>query len=246
MRLNRFLARAGEGSRREVEQFILAGRVTVNGEVCRELATTVKPGKDTVTLDGAPLALPKQLYYKCYKPRGVVTTLDDPQKRESLGKLLKQSNIPPGVVPAGRLDQDSEGLLILTNDGDLLQRLTHPRHEVRKVYRVLMNRWPPERNLEKMRLGVKCKDYVARPLQVIRMGPQPSDDEHPTAGYWLEIVMVEGKKREIREMLGVLGYSVLRLVRIAHGAIRLGTLHPGEVRELDGVEMRKLIQGSDW
>jgi pseudouridine synthase len=240
MRLNRFLARSGIGSRREVEDMVLAGRVTVNGKVTRELATKVNPVEDKVTLDGEVVALPEPLYYKMYKPRGVVSTLDDPQRRKSLAEILRESGIPDGVVPAGRLDRESEGLLILTSDGDLLQRLTHPRYRVEKVYRVLTDRWPPEADLERLRMGVKCRDFVARPLRVSRMGPQPPDDEHPVAGYWLEIAMLEGKKREIREMLGVLKYRVLRLVRISHGPVRVGALRPGEIRKLECGELRAL------
>ena len=240
MRLNRFLARAGMGSRREVENFILGGRVTINGKAVMELATTVDPENDVVTLDGETISLPKPLYYKCYKPRGVVTTMDDPQNRKSLADILKQYKIPDGVVPAGRLDLDSEGLLILTSDGDLLQRLTHPRYEITKTYRALVDRWPTESDLENLRMGVQCKDFEARALAITRMGPQPPDEEHPSAGYWLEIVMGEGKKREIREMLAVLRYRILRLVRIAHGPINLGTLLPGKIRELEKWELDKL------
>jgi len=240
MRLNRYLARAGKGSRRDVEQYIIAGRVTINGKLCRELATTVHPGKDTVTLDGEVVLLPNLLYFKAYKPRGMVTTLDDPQGRESLEKLLGENSIPAGVVPAGRLDKESEGLLILTNDGDLLQRLVHPSYEVEKTYRVLLDRRPPEADLERLREGVQCEGYFARPVRVARMGPQPADGENPE-GYWLEIVMVEGRKREIREMLATLRYSVLRLVRISHGPIRVGDLRPGEVRPLSDAERQALL-----
>ena len=240
MRLNRYIARCGASSRREADVLIEAGRVMVNGNVCRDHSVTVAPGKDAVTLDGAPLVLPDLLYFKFYKPRGVVTTLDDPQGRESISELLKANDIPAGVVPAGRLDRDSEGLLILTNDGDALQRLTHPRHEAEKVYRVLIDRRPSETDLDKLRKGVKCEGYTAKARRVTRMGPQPPDDEHPAVGYWLEMVMGEGRKREIREMLGALGFRVLRLVRIAHGPINIGTLRLGEVRRLSDAETRSL------
>jgi 23S rRNA pseudouridine2605 synthase len=257
MRLNRYIARCGASSRREADVLIEAGRVMVNGGVCRDHSVTVAPGKDAVALDGAPLVLPDLLYFKFYKPRGVVTTLDDPQGRESISELLKANDIPAGVVPAGRLDRDSEGLLILTNDGDALQRLTHPRHEVEKVYRVLIDRRPSETDLDALRKGVKCEGYVAKARRIARMGPQPPDDEHPVrgrrqarfaqpvagtlyAGYWLEMVMGEGRKREIREMLGALGFRVLRLVRIAHGPITVGTLKPGEVRALNDEERNAL------
>lgn len=240
MRINRFIARCGKASRRDADKFILAGRVTINGEPCREFGVTIVPGVDVVTLDGERLELPSLLYYKCYKPGGVVSTLDDPQGRESIAGILRSGDIQSGVVPAGRLDLGSEGLLILTNDGDMLQKLTHPSHKVEKIYRVLTHRWPMESELAKLRRGVKCREYFAKALRVTRMGPQPKDREHPETGYWLEIVMGEGRKREIREMLKVIRASVLRLVRIQHGPIQVGTLKPGEIRELEEWERKSL------
>jgi 23S rRNA pseudouridine2605 synthase len=240
MRLNRFLARAGVASRRDSERYILAGRVSINGKVCRELATKVAPGIDNITVDGREIVLASLLYFKVYKPRGMVSTLDDPQHRESLGKLLQKMGIPDGVVSAGRLDKASEGLLILTNDGDLLQQLMHPSHDIEKVYRVLADRRPSEDDLLKLREGVQIDEYIATPVRVSRMGPQPADDENPEPGYWLEIVMQEGRKREIREMLSAIGYSVQRLVRIAHGPIKVGTLKPGEICEMSGDEIELL------
>jgi len=241
MRLNRYIARCGVASRRDSDSLITAGRVAVNGIVCQKLGTTVAPGIDVVTVDGEMIELPRLLYYKCYKPRGMVTTLDDPQKRSSLADLLKERGIPKGVAPAGRLDADSEGLLVLTNDGDLLQRLTHPGGEVEKVYRVLIDRWPMESDLERLRAGVRCGDFTARALRVTRMGPQPQDNEHPQTGYWVEMAMGEGHKREIREMMGAIKYRVLRLVRTAHGPIRTDTLKPGEIVELEDWEIRSLL-----
>jgi 23S rRNA pseudouridine2605 synthase len=240
MRLNRFLARAGIGSRRAVEEHITSGRVTVNGQVCRELATQVNPGIDVVTLDGKNVELPRLLYFKYYKPRGVVTTMDDPQGRRSLGQVLKENGIPPGVAAAGRLDMDSEGLLILTNDGDLLNFLMHPSHEIEKVYRVLIERRPSEADLERLRTGIECEDFSGQAKRVIRMGPQPEDVENAKSGYWLEIAMVEGRKREIREMMKAIGHSVIRLVRISHGPIIVSDLQPGEIRALSDYELQAL------
>jgi 23S rRNA pseudouridine2605 synthase len=235
MRINRYLARAGVASRRDVEIIILDGRISINSVICRELATRVTIGVDVVALDGQIVALPCLHYYKFYKPCGMVTTLNDPHERNSLGALLAQKQIAPGVVPAGRLDKDSEGLLILTNDGDLLQKLMHPSFEVQKIYRALIDRRPSESNLDRLREGVQCEDFVAKLDRVVRMGPQPVDDENPSSGYWLEIILHEGHKREIREMLKVTHYHVLRLVRIAQGPIEVGTLQPGELREISWV-----------
>ncbi|MFH1675951.1 MAG: pseudouridine synthase [bacterium] len=240
MRINRFLARAGIASRRDSEKLIESGRIAVNGETVRELATKIKVNEDIVTLDGNRINLITDLAFKFYKPRNMVCTLNDPQGRQSLGKFLESKEIPFGVVPAGRLDKDSEGLLILTNDGELLNRLIHPRYEVKKIYRVLIDRWPIESDLDTLRKGVKCAGFIAKPIFITRMGPQTRDDENPTVGYWLEFIMGEGKKREIREMMGVVKYGVLRLVRIKHGPISIGTLRPGEIRPLDDFEKSEL------
>jgi 23S rRNA pseudouridine2605 synthase len=240
MRLNRYLARAGVGSRRDVEVFITEGRVIINGKVIRELATVVHPETDTVLFDSKPIHLPQLVYYKYYKPRGVVSTIDDPHESNNIGELLKNKNIPAGVVPAGRLDKNSEGLLILTNDGDLLQRLMHPSHEVEKIYRVLIDRRPLETDLKRIRTGITVNDISYSTVRVTRMGPQPIDSDSPVSGYWLEIVMAEGKKREIREMLNAVHYPVLKLVRVQHGPVKLGKLNPGAIIELSETEKMKL------
>ncbi len=240
MRLNRYIARCGVASRREADQIIQACRVTVNGNLINILGTSVTPGTDVVTVDGEAIELPALLYYKYYKPVGIVTSLDDPHAERTLGDVLREKDIPDGVLPAGRLDKDSEGLLILTNDGDALQQLTHPSHEIEKVYRVLIDRWPREHELGKLRDGVKCREFTAMALRVLRMGPQPVDTENPVTGYWVEMVMGEGKKREIREMLDVVGFKALRLVRIAHGPVRVDRLKPSEIQELERDALKAL------
>jgi 23S rRNA pseudouridine2605 synthase len=239
MRLNRFLARAGLGSRRDVEKYIIDGRVRVNG-IVGGLTTTVKPGTDSVLLDSSPVELPPLVYFKYYKPRGVVSTLDDPHAPDNLGRVFIESGIPDGVVPVGRLDRESEGLILLTNDGELVNLLTHPSNEAGKTYRALIDRAPGESDLDRLRNGVDCGDFTGKAEKVSRMGPQPADRENPEAGYWLEIVMVEGRKREIRKMIAVAGYKVSRLVRIAHGPIRTGDLKPGEIKPLDEIEIGAL------
>jgi 23S rRNA pseudouridine2605 synthase len=241
MRLNRYIARCGAASRRDADKLIEGGRIAVNGNSILEPGTRITPGTDIVTLDGSKLELPGLVYYKCYKPIGVLTTLDDTHGRKSVLDLMEGYEIPNGVVPAGRLDKDSEGLLILTNDGDLVQRLTHPGYGVRKVYRVLINRRPNETDLDKIRSGVQCEEFFAKALKVTRLGPQPRDNEHPEPGYWLEMILGEGKKREIREMMKVTGYRVIRLVRISHGPIGCGALKPGEIKPLNDPELAKLL-----
>jgi len=240
LRINRYLAKCGIGSRREAEKYISSGRVTVNGQLCMEFSVTVQPGVDKVTLDGKALEVPGLYYYKCYKPTGILTTHDDPFFRRTIREMIRREHIPEGVTAAGRLDLDSEGLLVLTNDGDVIQRLTHPSFGVRKTYRVLIERWPMESDLKKLLAGVKCNEYTAKAEEVIRLGPQPRDIENPSHGYWLEIVLTEGKKREIREMLASLRYNVMRLVRIKHGPIELGTIQPGEIKVLEEWEENAL------
>jgi len=241
MRLNRYIARCGIASRREADVIIRACCVTVNGNLVNILGTSVTPGADVVTVNGEVIELPALHYYKYYKPVGVVSTLYDTHAEVTIGDVLRQSGIPDGVVQAGRLDRDSEGLLILTNDGDLLQRLTHPSHGTEKVYRVLIDRWPRVNDLRKLLQGVKCRDFVAHALRVTRLGPQPVDSKNPRAGYWIELVMGEGKKREIREMLDAIGFKVLRLVRTEHGPVKIGTLKPGEIREMDDWEFKGMV-----
>jgi 23S rRNA pseudouridine2605 synthase len=228
------------GSRRSVEEFITSGRVKVNGKVCRDLSTSVIPDEDKVTLDGKPVSLPKLLYYKYYKPRGVVSTIDDPHSQNSVGNFLRKRKIPAGVVPAGRLDKDSEGLLILSNDGDLLQRIGHPSHEVEKVYMVLLNKRPTEKDLYQLRRGIQCEDFMAKPKEIIRMGPQSIDEENPREGYWVKVILIEGHKREIREMMRGISYRILRLARISQGNVTSSDLEVGEIKPLTDKEIAGL------
>jgi 23S rRNA pseudouridine2605 synthase len=244
MRLNRYIARCGVTSRRDADLLIKAGRIIVNGKVTRNFSTKIKPGIDVVMFDDKILKLPELYYFKCYKPVGYVTTLDDTHGRRTIFDLMQEYGIPNGVVPAGRLDFDSEGLLILSNDGELIYKLTHPGSGVEKVYRVLLSKWISQIDLEDLVEGVKYEGYVARALRAARLGPQPGDGENPVPGYWIEIVMVEGRKREIREMLRVLGYNVLRLVRIKHGPVESGMLKPGEIQPLTNSELASLMMDS--
>jgi len=233
LRINRYIAKCGICSRREADKYITAGRVTINGAICMEFNAQVTSGVDTVTLDGKNLELPGLYYYKCFKPSGILTTHADPFFRRTIKELLRRERVPEGVTAAGRLDLDSEGLLVLTNDGDVIQHMTHPSFQVHKTYRVLIERWPLESDLKKLISGVKCNEYTAKAVAVRRFGPQPRDLENQSHGYWLEVVLTEGKKREIREMLASLRYNVLRLVRVKHGPIDIGTLKSGEVRVLE-------------
>jgi pseudouridine synthase len=229
-RLQRALARAGLGSRRACEEVIAAGRVEVNGRVAA-LGDRVDPERDEVRVDGRRISVdPAMRYLALHKPRGVTTTLRDPHAERDLRRLLPGG---PRVFPVGRLDRDTEGLLLLTNDGELAHRLAHPRHGVEKEYLAEVEGAPTDRQLARLRRGVALEDGVARPVAVRAAGR--------TGGRGaVRIVLAEGRKREVRRMLDAVGLPVRRLVRTRVGPIRLGRLRSGELRELDPAEVRAL------
>ena len=233
-RLQRALARAGLGSRRSCEGLIRDGRVTVNGEIAT-LGDRVDPARDRVEVDGSLLNVdPDARYYALNKPVGVVTTLADPQGRRDLTEFLPEG---PRVVPVGRLDRDSEGLLLLTNDGELANRLTHPRYGVEKEYLAEVDGAPTARRLARIRAGVVLEDGAARALEARAEG---SSGERGA----VRLVMGEGRKREVRRLLAAVGLPVRRLVRIRVGPVRLGRLKPGEIRALSSDEIRALSRAA--
>jgi 23S rRNA pseudouridine2605 synthase len=235
-RLQRALARAGFGSRRSCEELIAAGKVTLNGRVAT-LGDKLDPTKDTVLLDGASVNLdPDVKYYAAHKPVGVVTTMRDPQGRPDIRTLLPGDDVR--VFPVGRLDLESEGLLLLTNDGELANRLTHPRYGVEKEYLVEVMGRPTGRHLAALRAGVELEDGPAVP-SAVRIVDARGDKGQ------LAIVMTEGRKREVRRMLEAVQLPVGRLVRTRIGPITLGQLRAGEVRELTPEERRQLSRAAD-
>lgn len=233
-RLQRTLARAGFGSRRACEDLIRERRVTVNGRVAT-LGDRADPDTDAVTVDGSIVNLdPETRYLAFNKPAGVVTTMSDPEGRTDLTGFLPDG---PRVFPVGRLDQDTEGLLLVTNDGELANRLTHPRYGVEKEYLAEVDGTPNAKHLAKLRAGVELDDGPARVLQVrtvARSGERSA----------LRVVMGEGRKREVRRLLAAVGLPVQRLVRLRVGPVRLGRLRPGELRELSHAEVRALYRES--
>lgn len=229
-RLQKVLAAAGIASRRASEELIVAGRVHVNGEVA-ELGRKVDPEHDVVTVDGERVNVdPDRVYLMLNKPQGVVTTVDDPEGRPTVMDLI---NLPQRLYPVGRLDQDTEGLLLLTNDGELTNALTHPSFGVERVYLVLVP--GPVRNLTlaQLREGVELEDGLARPVRAKVLETQRSKA-------LLEIVMTEGRKREVRRMLGALGLKVERLARVSYGGVELGDLRQGKWRFLNQAEVSLL------
>ncbi|WP_119360761.1 pseudouridine synthase [Meiothermus luteus] len=229
MRLQQFLARAGIASRRKAEALIRAGRVTINGEVA-ELGRVVQPG-DVVRLDGERVNPPrKTVVIALNKPRGYTTTHEDPHAEKRVYSLVPAH---PGLHAVGRLDKETEGLLLLTNDGQLTQLLTHPRNQVPKVYRA----WCKNGRLSleacrRLEQGVALEDGPAKALRAI-----------PARG-GARLVLTEGRKREVRRMLARVGYPVERLVRLAVGPIELGGLEPGQWRYLSPGEVRLLRQSA--
>ena len=233
-RLQRSLARAGFGSRRACEELIVAGRVEINGHRAT-LGDRVDPSKDEVRVDGARVNVdPALRTFVLHKPRGVTTTLRDAHAERDLTSLLPKD---VRVFPVGRLDRDTEGLLLLTNDGDLAHRLTHPRYEIPKEYLAEIDRPPSNRQLARLRRGVELEDGVARAVEARSAG-----GGRGRGG--VRLVMVEGRKREVRRMLDAVGLPVRRLVRVRVGPIRLGRLRAGELRELEPEDERALYRAA--
>ncbi|MEX2275418.1 MAG: pseudouridine synthase [Actinomycetota bacterium] len=229
-RVQRVLARVGFGSRRACEELIKSGRVSVNGSIAT-LGDKADPEHDHVEVDGSTLNLdPDVRYYLFNKPPGVVTSMSDDQGRPDLQGFLPEG---PRVFPVGRLDLESEGLLLLTNDGELANRLMHPRYGVEKEYLAEVGASPSDRQLARLRKGVELQDGPAKVIAVRIV------DRRPERGA-LRVVMGEGRKREVRRLLDAVGLSVTRLVRLRVGSVRLGRTAPGEVRELSHAEVRAL------
>lgn len=233
VRVQKVLARAGFGSRRACEELIASGRVTVDG-VVTVLGDRVDPD-GALAVDGVPVPTrPGLVYYLLNKPRGVVTTAHDPQGRRTVVELVPDD---PRVFPVGRLDVDTEGLLVLTNDGDLSQRLTHPRHGVDKTYLAEVEGAPTPSSLRRLREGIALDDGMTAPARVTLVQP----GERTSA---VEIVIHEGRNRQVRRMCDAIGHPVVRLVRTHVGPLRDPGLPPGEHRPLTPAEVRSLYRAS--
>ena len=232
MRLQRFLARAGVASRRGSEDLMTAGRVTVNGEVVRELGSKVDPRVDIVAVDGHVVTLADEAAYTVLnKPAGVITTMDDPQGRPSVADLVPRE--PAGLFPVGRLDRDTTGLLLFTTDGDLAFRLLHPSYHVEKVYIATVRGAPGSRALERLATGLELDDGPTAPARV--------EAHHISRSLSrIEIAIREGRKRQVRRMFEAVGHPVEALHRIAFGPILLGDLPVGAHRPLTVEEVAAL------
>ncbi|MGC8799326.1 MAG: pseudouridine synthase, partial [Chloroflexus sp.] len=230
-RLQKVLASAGIASRRDCEELIAAGRVTVNGRVVTVPGTRVDLEHDEILVDGQPLRIPaKRTYIMLHKPAGVVSTAEDTHGRPTVVELV---DVPARVFPVGRLDLDSEGLILLTDDGELAYALTHPSFEVEKEYRVLLDRALTPDALRSWRNGVLLEGEMTAPAWVELLETTPE-------GVWVRIVLREGRKRQIRVVAKLLGYEVRRLIRVREGPLQLGDLPPRAWRHLTDEEVAAL------
>jgi 23S rRNA pseudouridine2605 synthase len=228
VRLNAYLASAGIASRRGSDELIRAGRVRVNGDVAG-LVTFVS-ASDAVEVDGRPVAPEPLAYVLVHKPAGVLTTARDPHGRPTVVELVGHER---RVVPVGRLDADTTGALLLTNDGDLAHRLMHPRYEVDKVYEAEVEGEPSDEALERLREGVELVERRSAPANVRRLGPST-----------VEIAIHEGRKHQVKRMLGAVGHPVRRLHRREYAGLNLKGLEAGEWRELTVDEVKRLRSGA--
>jgi 23S rRNA pseudouridine2605 synthase len=239
-RLQKLLSIAGVASRRASEELITQGRVEVNGETVRTLGSKADPATDTIKVDGRRLRFDvRPRYILLNKPRNVVTTRKDPQGRRTVIELL--TGVREYVYPVGRLDYDSEGLLLLTSDGDLAARLTHPRHAVERVYEAVVVGVPAEDDLEKLRRGIFLDGARTAAAQVKRAGTVGKGRQELTR---LTITLQEGRNRQVRRMCASIGHPVRKLTRVRMGPIKLGDLRPGHWRDLTEREVRLLQEAA--
>jgi pseudouridine synthase len=231
-RLNKVLSRAGIASRRASDRLIAEGRVTVNGAVVREMGAKVNPERDAIKVDGAriPPIPERHTYLMLNKPRGFVTTLSDPEGRPTIKDLLK--GVRTRVYPVGRLDFNSEGLVLLTDDGDLARELMHPGRGVEKSYTVKVRGTPSAESLRRLRAGIRIEGRMTLPAKVAI--------DRPGSNSWLRVTIVEGRKHQVRKMLQAIGHPVMKLKRIRYGGLDLGDLPAGRARRLTREQVEKL------
>lgn len=240
-RLQKVLAHAGIASRRKAEEMILEGRVQVNGKIVRELGTKADLGRDLVQVDGKKIRIEKNVYIILHKPKGYLSDLD-----EGRGKPLALDLVPDSerLYPVGRLDANSEGLLLLTNDGELAHRVTHPRYGHKKEYLALVDGEPDVKALEKLKKGIWYDGEMLRADRAERAGKHQRFGNAHVRQSWLKIVLHEGKKRQVRHMCAAVGHPVVRLIRTRIGSVELGSLPVGQWRSLNNRELEQLKQGA--
>jgi 23S rRNA pseudouridine2605 synthase len=227
VRLNKLIADSGLASRRHADRMIEEGQITVNGKRVYELGIKVDPQNDRIMVDGKPLAkaFSQKLYLIMNKPKGVLTTMDDPHNRPTIADYL--GGVPARVFPVGRLDWDSEGMLLLTNDGDFANKVMHPKAEVTKTYLVKLNGKPDAHHIQKLKKGVSIVGgkVSARHIERVKKSGENKSDKYE----WYKIIITEGKNRQIRQMFEKVGFDVLKLQRVAIGRLRMAALKSGEI-----------------
>jgi 23S rRNA pseudouridine2605 synthase len=230
-RLQKILARSGLGSRRGCEKLIEEGRVMVNGRLA-QLGTKANPDTDLIEVNGKAIAAPEALkYIALYKPRNVISAVVTPDKRKTVRDLVDESGT---LYPVGRLDVESEGLILLTNDGNLTNQLTHPKYGHEKEYRVLVAKRPDDDQINAWRRGIVLDDgYKTAPAKV-------QYSRSHGKGAWLKVTLREGRKRQIREMGALTGLPIVRIIRVRIGSLHLGNLKPKQWRHLTAIEVREL------
>ncbi|MBX6394105.1 MAG: rRNA pseudouridine synthase [Alicyclobacillaceae bacterium] len=232
-RLQKIIAAAGLTSRRKAEEWIIQGRVRVNGEIVRELGRRADPSVDRIEVDGRLLSGgERKVYYIFHKPRGVVTTLYDPQGRKTVADFFR--HVPERVFPVGRLDLETSGLLVVTNDGALAHALMHPRFGVKKTYRVTVSGFLSDVAAKHLEEGVLLEDGMTAPAKVAIRRRSPERSE-------FDLTIHEGRNRQVRRMCKAVGHPVLKLVRIRYGNLTLDGLQPGESRPLTPEEQTRLM-----
>jgi 23S rRNA pseudouridine2605 synthase len=231
MRLQVFLSRAGVCSRRKALGPILAGRVTVNGQKVTEPSFDVRPSSDKVCLDGRPVGLSQKIYILLHKPPATMSTVSDPHASKTVLRLIPE-HLRSGLHPVGRLDKDTTGLLLLTNDGEWTHKMSHPSYGVEKVYRVVLNRDAGDSDIRQISRGVVLEGQKTLPCRIVRQAPKE-----------LEMTMHEGRKRQIRKVFALFHYHVEKLQRIRQGGLELGSLKEGEWRFLTPAEVARISQG---
>ena len=233
MRIQKFLSRAGVASRRKAEAMVVDGRVQINGSVVTELGTKVEPSRDRVEVDGTQVHLPDALWIRFHKPAGVLCTAVDTHERGTIYDLLPAEH--QGLRYVGRLDLDTEGLLLLTNDGDVSNRLQHPRYQVEREYDVTVKGVPSKEALARLRTGIVLDDGLARPVRLEVAAPVRDCGN-------LTLVMTEGRKREVRRLMYAVGLPVVTLKRVRFGPVKLGDLPLGEWETLSAEDVAALTK----